>query len=73
MKVVDCLIGKKLSGFLRRAARREKVVIARAGVTVVGSVWPGRKEPRRPGLARGRLTEAFFDPLPVDELAAWQQ
>ena len=30
-------------------------------------------EPRRPGLAKGRLTEAFFEPLPEDELAAWQQ
>jgi hypothetical protein len=29
--------------------------------------------PRKPGLAKGRLTDAFFEPLPADELDAWQQ
>jgi hypothetical protein len=48
-------------------------LIARAGVPVVRPVPLVREEPRRPELARGRLTEAFFDPLPVDELAAWEQ
>jgi hypothetical protein len=41
---------------------------------VVRAVWPDdAKAPGRPGLARGRLTDAFFEPLPADELAAWQQ
>jgi hypothetical protein len=29
--------------------------------------------PRKPGLAEGRVTDAFFEPLPEDELAEWQQ
>ncbi len=28
---------------------------------------------RRPSLATGRLTDAFFEPLPEDELAVWEQ
>lgn len=41
---------------------------------VVRAEWPDdAKAPRRPGLANGRPTDAFFEPLPADELAAWQQ
>jgi hypothetical protein len=45
-------------------------MIAKAGVPLTRLV---PKAPRRPSLARGRLTETFFEPLPADELAAWQQ
>jgi hypothetical protein len=58
---------------LRREPTGKKHLIARADVPVVRPVPLAREEPRRPGLARGRLTEAFFDPLPADELAAWEQ
>ena len=70
---VGCLLGipKQLSRFLRAVAGR--IVIAWAGESVAHRVSLARTEPRRPGLARGRLTEAFFEPLPEDELAAWQQ
>ena len=61
-----------LSQLLRRVAAGEEVVIAR-GRPVARLVPIDPKDPRRPGLAKGRLTEAFFDPLPADELAAWQQ
>ena len=57
----------------RPVAGGEEIVIARTGVTVAGLVSHARQEPRRPGLAPGRLTEALFDPLPEDELAAWEQ
>ena len=30
-------------------------------------------KPLKPGLAEGRVTDAFFEPLSEDELAAWQQ
>jgi hypothetical protein len=31
------------------------------------------EEPRKPGLLRGvTLDKSFFDPLPEDELAAWE-
>ena len=62
-----------LSKLLERVAAGEEVVIARAGRPVARLVPINPKEPRRPGLAKGRLTEAFFEPLPADELDAWQQ
>ena len=62
-----------LSKLLERVVAGEEVVIARAGHPVARLVPISPKEPRKPGLAKGRLTDAFFDPLPADELDAWQQ
>jgi prevent-host-death family protein len=62
-----------LSRLLERVAAGEEVVIARAGRPVARLVPIDAEEPRQPGLARGRLTEAFFEPLPAEELDAWQQ
>jgi antitoxin (DNA-binding transcriptional repressor) of toxin-antitoxin stability system len=73
MTAVDFFrIGKQLLRLLRREPTGKKHLIARAGVPVARPVPLAREEPRRPGLAGGRLTEAFFDPLPADELAAWK-
>jgi antitoxin (DNA-binding transcriptional repressor) of toxin-antitoxin stability system len=49
------------------------VVIARDGKPVARLVPVAKREPRKPGLAKGRLTEAFFEPLPPEELDAWEQ
>ena len=62
-----------LSRLLERVAAGEEVIIARAGKPVARLVSIERKEPRKPGLAKGHVTEAFFEPLPADELDAWQQ
>jgi prevent-host-death family protein len=62
-----------LSRLLERVVAGEEVVIARAGRPVARLVPIHPEEPRRPGLAKGRLTDAFFEPLPEDELDAWQQ
>lgn len=62
-----------LSRLLQQVAAGEEVVIARAGHPVARLVPVAPREPRKPGLAKGRVTEAFFEPLPDDELAAWQQ
>ena len=62
-----------LSRLLERVAAGEEVVIARAGRPVARLVPIDREEPRKPGLAKGRLTDTFFEPLPVEELHAWQQ
>jgi prevent-host-death family protein len=62
-----------LSRLLERVAAGEEVVIARAGRPVARLVPINAEEPRKPGLAKGRLTKAFFEPLPADELDAWQQ
>ena len=62
-----------LSRLLERVAAGEEVVIARARHPVARLVPIDREEPRKPGLAKGRLTGAFFEPLPADELDGWQQ
>ncbi len=63
----------QLSELLERAARGEEIVIAKRGKPFVRLVAIEDHAPRRPGLAKGRLTEAFFEPLPADELEAWGQ
>jgi prevent-host-death family protein len=62
-----------LSRLLERVAAGEEVVIARAGHPVARLVPINAADPRKPGLAKGRVTDAFFEPLPADELDAWQQ
>ena len=62
-----------LSRLLERVVAGEEVVIARAGNPVARLVPIQREEPRNPGLVKGRVTDAFFEPLPADELDAWQQ
>lgn len=60
-----------LSRLLDRALAGEEIVIARAGRPLVRLVPVDTQQPRRPGLAKGRLTDAFFEPLPDEELDAW--
>ncbi|HZS85436.1 MAG TPA: type II toxin-antitoxin system Phd/YefM family antitoxin [Stellaceae bacterium] len=62
-----------LSRLLQRVAAGEEVVIARSGKPVARLVPMPAKEPRRLGFVEGRLTDAFFEPLPEDELAAWEE
>ena len=31
-----------------------------------------RRQPRTPGLLKGKLSEAFFEPLPEEELQHWE-
>jgi hypothetical protein len=33
---------------------------------------PQNSEPRQPGLLKGQLGEAFFEPLPEEELQGWE-
>jgi prevent-host-death family protein len=61
-----------LSELLDRALRGEEIVIARAGRPIARIVPVDERMPRTPGLARGRVTEAFFEPLPPGELDAWE-
>ncbi|MGD9507410.1 MAG: type II toxin-antitoxin system Phd/YefM family antitoxin [Geminicoccaceae bacterium] len=63
----------KLSQLLERAAAGEEVLITKRGKPFVRLVVVADNAPRPPGLAKGRLTDAFFEPLPQDELEAWHQ
>ncbi len=61
-----------LSRLVDRAAAGEEIVIAKAGTPWVKLVpLQDKRQRRRPGIAHGAVTDAFFDPLPDDELDAW--
>ncbi|MFN7572240.1 MAG: type II toxin-antitoxin system Phd/YefM family antitoxin [Betaproteobacteria bacterium] len=62
----------QLPRLIERAERGEEIVIARGGRPIARLVPYGPKR-RTPGLARGRgrLTEAFFAPLPPEALEAF--
>lgn len=59
-----------LSRLLERAHRGETIVLAKAGKPYARLVPLETRLPRKPGLLKGRfkLTDAFFEPLPEDEL-----
>jgi prevent-host-death family protein len=63
-----------LSKLIERALSGEEIVIARGKIPVVRLVPVARTVPKRKfGAMRGRarLTKAFFEPLPPEELAGW--
>jgi prevent-host-death family protein len=64
-----------LSGLIERAERGEEIVIARGKKPVVRLV-PVTQPPnsRVAGMFKGefKVTPAFFEPLPPDELAGWK-
>lgn len=63
----------QLSRLIAEVEQGAEVTIARAGKPVARLV-PVVPE-RKPGSMKGKVTlpDSFFDPLPDDELAAWQQ
>jgi hypothetical protein len=64
---------RQLSRIWNRLAARGAIVLGNKGRGIAHLVLRTPQESRRPGLVVGRLTEEFFEPLPEDELAAWQQ
>ncbi len=64
----------QLSRLLAQAEAGEEVVIARRGVPVVRLVACKPRKKRRPDILKGKvvITDAFFDPLPEEELKAWE-
>ncbi|WP_420626421.1 type II toxin-antitoxin system Phd/YefM family antitoxin [Candidatus Poriferisodalis sp.] len=62
------------SKLLRRVESGEEVVLARAGKPCARLVPYEQNRPkRRAGLLRGlEIPPEFFEPLPDDELAAWE-
>ncbi len=60
-----------LSRLLAQVEAGEEVIIAKAGRPQAKLVPIRKCTERRPGIARGKVTKAFFEPLPEEELAAW--
>jgi len=64
-----------LSSLLARAEAGEEIIIARQDKPVVKLVLvENHAKPRAAGAWKGRFTlpESFFDPLPEEELQAWE-
>jgi len=62
-----------LSRLLERAHAGEIVIIAKRGKPYARLCPLDPPEPRRPGLLEGEVGEAFFEPLPEEELEAWEK
>ncbi len=62
----------QLSQLRATAERGEEVVIARGGRPVVRLVPVDEPAPRPVGFVAGSVPEAFYEPLPDDELARWE-
>lgn len=62
-----------LSRLLERVHAGEEIILAKAGKAYARMV-PIRDEApsRRPGRLAGRVGETFFEPLPEEELQAWE-
>ena len=63
----------QFSRLLKRAHEGEEIVLAKAGKPYARLVPLEEARPRIPGIAEGRVDEAFFEPLPDSELDAWNQ
>jgi prevent-host-death family protein len=75
MKVTIHAAKTTLSKLIERAQAGEEVIIARGDVPVARLVPVAAQLPkRRPGTLRAlmKVTDAFFEPLPAEELAAWE-
>ncbi|HED14895.1 MAG TPA: type II toxin-antitoxin system Phd/YefM family antitoxin [Gammaproteobacteria bacterium] len=74
MKVVNIHEAKThFSRLVGRAHVGEEIIIAKAGKPYARLVpLSDRMEKRMPGIAKGAVTDAFFESLPEDELARWE-
>lgn len=62
-----------LSRLLERVHAGEEIVIAKSGKPYARLVPLEMPKPREPGLLVGEVGEAFFEPLPEEELEAWER
>jgi prevent-host-death family protein len=61
------------SKLLEKAHQGQEIIVAKAGKPYARLVPLADPRPeRRPGRLAGRVDDAFFDPLPEDELDAWE-
>ena len=60
----------QLSRLLDEVVAGEDIVVTKRGIPVARLT---SVEPRRPGLVKGRVTDAFFEPLQDEEIESWQQ
>ncbi|RIH84018.1 prevent-host-death family protein [Meiothermus luteus] len=61
-----------LSSLLERVRAGEEIILAKNGQPYARLVPLEKPKKRRLGFMRGRVDEAFFEPLPEAELRAWE-
>ena len=63
-----------LSRLLKQVEAGEEVIIARNGNPVARLVSSKKRGKRQPGSMKGliEIDDRFFEPLPEEELAAWE-
>jgi len=61
-----------LSKLLVRVHTGEEIIIAKAGKPYAKLVPLSPVKERIAGIAKGAVTDAFFEPLPERELEAWE-
>jgi prevent-host-death family protein len=73
MKAVNIHEAKThFSKLLARVHAGEEIIIAKAGKPYAKLVPLKPLHKRRPGIAKGKVTDAFFEPLPEKELQSWE-
>lgn len=60
------------SKLLARIHAGEEIVIAKAGKPYAKLIPIKQAKERIPGIAEGKVTDAFFEPLPEEELTKWE-
>lgn len=73
MKIVNVHEAKThFSKLLARAHTGEEIIIGKAGKPYAKLVPLVPVTERIPGIAKGAVTDLFFEPLPEDELKVWE-
>ena len=62
-----------LSRLLERVRAGEEIILAKAGRPCARLVPLDQDMPRTPGIVKGRIGKEFFEPLPEEELQAWER
>ena len=63
----------KLLDLIHTLQPNEEVIITENNRPVARLLPVEERLPRVPGIAQGKVTDAFFEPLPEEELKAWEQ
>jgi len=63
----------KLLDLIHTLQPHEEVIITENNQPVARLLPVEERLPRLPGIAHGKVTDAFFEPLPEEELKTWER
>lgn len=73
MKTINVHEAKtQFSKLLARVHEGEEIIISKAGIPWAKLTPYTENKKRIPGIAKGRVTDSFFEPLPTGELEQWE-